>query len=194
MVFCLNDVIWYLQYSFVLFHPYFPKFKLLFNQMLVFLPEIVNWLFFILICLGKKPSQLTANQRFRYSDLVADFVAVISSQSEGLGKVALGIVKTYLGLSFSANRRRSDFVIEWGFGQGDSGDSKNIFRIVLSQSALFAVSCLGPTWPDSKCCFNCLVSYSPELELETNHCGFSTGFSIRLLKPKFRNVFCNFIL
>ena len=34
-----------------------------------------------------------------------DFVAVISSQSEGLGKMALGIVKIGLGLPFSANRR-----------------------------------------------------------------------------------------
>ena len=45
--------------------------------------------------------QLTAKQRFRYSG----FVAGISSQSEGLGKMALGIVKIYLGSPFSANRR-----------------------------------------------------------------------------------------
>ena len=37
-------------------------------------------------------------------DFVTDFVAVISSQSEGLGKMALGIVKIYLGSPFSANR------------------------------------------------------------------------------------------
>ena len=37
--------------------------------------------------------QLTANQRFRHSDLVIDFVTVVLSQSEGLGKMALGIVK-----------------------------------------------------------------------------------------------------
>ena len=49
----------------------------------------------------------TANQWFRYSDLVTHFVAVISSQSEGLGKMALGIVKIYLGSLFSANRRCS---------------------------------------------------------------------------------------
>ena len=36
--------------------------------------------------------KLTANQWFRYSDLVTHFVAVTSSQSEGLGKMALGIV------------------------------------------------------------------------------------------------------
>ena len=47
--------------------------------------------------------KLTANQRFRYSD----FVAVISSLSEGLGKMALGIVKIYLGSPFSAYRRCS---------------------------------------------------------------------------------------
>ena len=43
-----------------------------------------------------KPSQLTANkltakQRFRYSDFITDFVTVISSQSESLGKMAVGI-------------------------------------------------------------------------------------------------------
>ena len=38
-------------------------------------------------------------------DFVTDFVAVISSQSEGLGKMALGIEKIYLGSPFSANRR-----------------------------------------------------------------------------------------
>ena len=49
-------------------------------------------------------NKLTAKQRFRYSDFVTDFVAVISSQSEGLGKMALGIAKIYLG---SPNRRCS---------------------------------------------------------------------------------------
>ena len=44
-------------------------------------------------------------QRFRYRDFVTDFVAVISSQSEDLGKMALGIVKMYLGSPFSANCR-----------------------------------------------------------------------------------------
>ena len=55
--------------------------------------------------------KLTANLWFRYSDLVTHFVAVISSQSEGLGKMALGIVKIYLGSPFSANRvARGQFV------------------------------------------------------------------------------------
>ena len=45
--------------------------------------------------------KLTAKQRFRYSD----FVAVISSLSEGLKKMVLGIVKIYLGSPFSAHRR-----------------------------------------------------------------------------------------
>ena len=49
-------------------------------------------------------NKLTAKQRFHYSGFVTDFVAVISSQSEGLGKMALGIVKIYLGSPFSANR------------------------------------------------------------------------------------------
>ena len=52
-------------------------------------------------------NKLTANQWFRYSDLVTHFVAVISSQSEGLGKMALGIVKIYLGAPFSANQHCS---------------------------------------------------------------------------------------
>ena len=46
-------------------------------------------------------NKLTANQRFCYSDFVTDFAAVISSQSEGLGKMALGIVQMYLGSPFS---------------------------------------------------------------------------------------------
>ena len=49
--------------------------------------------------------KLTAKRRFCYSGFVTDFVAVISSQSEGLGKIALGIVNLYLGSPFSANRR-----------------------------------------------------------------------------------------
>ena len=48
-------------------------------------------------------NKLTAKQRFRYSD----FVAVISSQSEGLSKMALGIVEIYFGSPFSANRHCS---------------------------------------------------------------------------------------
>ena len=38
-------------------------------------------------------NQLTVSQRFRHSDLITDFVSVISSQSEGLGKMGLGRVK-----------------------------------------------------------------------------------------------------
>ena len=52
-------------------------------------------------------NKLTVKQRFRCSDFVTDFVAVISSLSEGLGKMALGIAKIYLGSPFSANRRCS---------------------------------------------------------------------------------------
>ena len=37
--------------------------------------------------------KLTASQRFCHDDLITDFVTVVSSQSEGLGKMALGIVK-----------------------------------------------------------------------------------------------------
>ena len=49
---------------------------------------------------------------------VTDFVAVISSQSEGLGKMALGIVKIYFGPPFSANRRCSRSVCSWSVCRG----------------------------------------------------------------------------
>ena len=62
-------------------------------------------------------------------DFVTDFVAVISSQSEGLGKMALGIVKIYLGSQFSANRRCSRSVGS---------------RSVGSPGQFVAVSCRGP--------------------------------------------------
>ena len=38
-------------------------------------------------------NKLTVNQWFCHSNLVTDFATLISSQSEGLGKTALGIVK-----------------------------------------------------------------------------------------------------
>ena len=59
--------------------------------------------------------KLTAKKRFRHSDLVTDFVTVILSQSEGLGKMALGIVK------HAYNRSSQPIGIIW-----------------------FAVSCRGP--------------------------------------------------
>ena len=49
-----------------------------------------------------EPMFLRAKSTDRYMIL-----SVISSQSEGLGKMALGIVKIYLGSPFSANRRCS---------------------------------------------------------------------------------------
>ena len=73
-----------------------------------------------------EPSQLTANklianQRFRYSNFVTHFVAVISPRSKDLGKMALGIVKIIFRIA------------------------------VLSQSnvvrgQLVVVSCCGPMW------------------------------------------------
>ena len=48
--------------------------------------------------------------------LLHDFVAVILSQSEGLGKMALGIVKIYLELPFSANRCSSQSVCSRSVG------------------------------------------------------------------------------
>ena len=44
-------------------------------------------------------NKLTASQRFRRSDSITDFVAVISSQSEDSGKITLGIVKYAYGRS-----------------------------------------------------------------------------------------------
>ena len=57
----------------------------------------------------------TANQWFRHSDLVTDFVTVILSQSERLSKMALGIVK------YAYDRSSQLIVVIW-----------------------FAVSCRGP--------------------------------------------------
>ena len=83
-----------------------------------------------------EPSQLTANQRFRYSDFVTDFVEVISSQSEGLGKMAPGIVKIYLGSPFSANRSCSRSVC-----------SRSVWRVQLSWThTLCFLSMQLPPW------------------------------------------------
>ena len=38
-------------------------------------------------------NKLTISEQFHYCDLINDFVTVFSSQSEGLGKMVLGIVK-----------------------------------------------------------------------------------------------------
>ena len=38
-------------------------------------------------------NKLTLSRWFCHSDLITNFVTVISSQSEGLGKMAMGIVK-----------------------------------------------------------------------------------------------------
>ena len=70
-------------------------------------------------------NKLTANQRFRHTYLVADFVTVILSQSEGLGKMALGIVKYASDHSFSANRR-------------------HLVRGQFVRGQFVAVSCRGP--------------------------------------------------
>ena len=86
------------------------------------------------IHLNIEPSQLTAKQRISLHDFVTDFVAVISSQSEGLGKMALGIVKVYLGSQFSANR-----VVCGQFVHGQ-----------LVRGQFVVVSCRGPF----KHCFN----------------------------------------
>ena len=43
------------------------------------------------------PRQTDLEATISLHDFVTDFVAVISSQSKGLGKMALGIVNIYLG-------------------------------------------------------------------------------------------------
>ena len=48
-----------------------------------------------LVLVAHEPNQQTANQQFCHCDFVPDFVAVISSPSEGEGKKALGIVKYF---------------------------------------------------------------------------------------------------
>ena len=75
--------------------------------------------------------KLTAKRRFRYSGFVTDFVALISSQSEGLGKMALGIVKIYLGSPFSTNRRCSRSVCSRSVG------SRSVCRGQLSWTRLY---------------------------------------------------------
>ena len=60
---------------------------------------------------------------------------MISSQSEGLGKMALGIVKIYLGSPFSANRRYSRSVCLRSVG------SRSVCR-----GQFVAVSCGGPNY------------------------------------------------
>ena len=67
-----------------------------------------------------EPGQLTANQRFRHSDLVTDFVTVILSQSEGLGKMAVGILK------YAYDR------------------SSQLIGVIWVRSQFVAVSCCGP--------------------------------------------------
>ena len=92
--------------------------------------------------------KLTAKRRFRYSGFVTDFVAVISLQSESLGKMALGIVKLYLGSPFSTNRRSSRSVCSQSVG------SQSVCRSQLSWTLTTAATflrkelcCLGAmTW------------------------------------------------
>ena len=76
-------------------------------------------------------NKLTAKRRFRYSGFVTNFVVVISSQIEGLGKMALGIVKIYLGSPFSANRRCLRSVCSRSVG------SRSLCRGQLSWASFF---------------------------------------------------------
>ena len=80
-------------------------------------------------------NKLTANQRFCYSDFVTDFAAVISSQSEGLGMMALGIVKIYLGSPFSPIS-----IVRGQFVHG------KFVRGQLVRGQFVAVSCRGPAY------------------------------------------------
>ena len=75
--------------------------------------------------------QLTVN-KLTGSDFVTDFVAVISSLSEGLGKMALGIAKIYLGSPFSANRRCSRSVGSWSVCRGQLSWNHAAYLILLT--------------------------------------------------------------
>ena len=66
---------------------------------IIYLSSQVNWL------PQTDREQTDCEAVISLHDFVTDFVAVILSQSQGLGKMALGIVKIYLGSPFSANRR-----------------------------------------------------------------------------------------
>ena len=59
---------------------------------------------------------------------------MISSQSEGLGQIALGTVKIYLESPFSANRRCSRSVVM---------DPPRILRLVRITNSLCVVECRG---------------------------------------------------
>ena len=76
----------------LILHPVFQK--LFHRNRCIYFPSQVNW-----------PRQTDREAMILLHVFVTDFVAVISSQSEGLGKMALGIVKIYLGSPFPANWR-----------------------------------------------------------------------------------------
>ena len=87
-------------------------------------------------------NNLTAKRRFCYSGFVTDFVTVILSQSEGLGKMALGIVKIYLGSPFSANRHCPRSVCSWSVG------SRSVCRGQLSWTHFTIQIILQKLFPD----------------------------------------------
>ena len=84
---------------------------------------------------------------------VTDFIAVISSQSEGLGKMALGIVKIYLGLPFPANQRCTRSVCLRSVGSRSvcggqlSWTQKSLLLLQLMKSALYLVMIFSPLNP-----------------------------------------------
>ena len=93
-------------------------------------------------------NKLTAKRRFRYSGFVTDFVAVISSQSESLGKMALGIVKIYSGSPFSTNRRCSRSVCSRSVGSQSVCSSQLSWTLTTAATFLRKeLCCLGAmTW------------------------------------------------
>ena len=66
--------------------------------------------------------KLITNQWFRLTDLVTDFATVILLPSEGLCKMALGIVK------YACDR------------------SSQLISVIWFVVSVFAVSCCGPIW------------------------------------------------
>ena len=84
---------------------------------------------------------------------VTDFIAVISSQSEGLGKMALGIVKIYLGLPFPANQRCMQSVCLRSVSSRSvcggqlSWTQKSLLLLQLMKSALYLVMIFSPLNP-----------------------------------------------
>ena len=94
------------------------------------------------------PQQTDREAMISLHDFMTDFVRVISSLSEGLGKMALGIVKIYLGSPFSANWRCSWSVCSRSVCRGQLSWSHcwcmlvfRLFQILLALVWFFTLFC-----------------------------------------------------